>query len=128
MEKEEKNIEPRYMTSSKRHYYLASVDENVNQLIKEEIDELTRVLIELKSQYDIIRRESINKKSQTDELCKKIDSLQKMDKKSKKKIDDTNQQSEDLANSIKAKKTRLNECLYEMKTLQIGRASCRERV
>jgi len=118
MEKEEKNIEPRYMTSSKRHYYLASVDENVNQLIKEEIDELTRVLIELKSQYDIIRRESINKKSQTDELCKKIDSLQKMDKKSKKKIDDTNQQSEDLANSIKAKKTRLNECLYEMKTLQ----------
>ena len=118
MEKEEKNIEPRYMTSSKRHYYLASVDENVNQLIKEEIDELTRVLIELKSQYDIIRRESIDKKNQTDELCKKIDSLQKMDQKSKKKIDDTNQQSEDLANSIKAKKTRLNECLYEMKTLQ----------
>lgn len=51
-------------------------------------------------------------------MQKKIDSLQKMDKKSKKKIDDTNQQSEDLANSIKAKKTRLNECLYEMKTLQ----------
>ena len=118
MEKAEGNIEPRYMTSTKKHYYLASVDENVNQLIKEEIDELTRVLIELKSQYDIIRRESIDKKSQTDELCKKIDSLQKMDKKSKKKIDDTNQQSEDLANSIKAKKTRLNECLYEMKTLQ----------
>ena len=118
MEKEDNNIEPRYMTSTKKHYYLASVNENVNQLIKEEIDELTRVLIELKSQYDIIRRESIDKKSQTDELCKKIDSLQKMDKKSKKKIDDTNQQSEDLANSIKAKKTRLNECLYEMKTLQ----------
>ena len=71
-----------------------------------------------KSQYDLIRRESIDKKNQIDELCKKIDSLQKMDKKSKKKIDDTNQQSEDLANSIKAKKTRLNECLYEMKTLQ----------
>ena len=118
MEKQEQDIEPRYMTSTKKHYYLASVNENVNQLVKEEIDELTRVLIDLKSQYDIIRRESIDKKNQTDELCKKIDSLQKMDKKSKKKIDDTNQQSEDLASSIKEKKTRLNECIYEMKTLQ----------
>ena len=115
---EEQNIEPRYMTSTKKHYYLAAVNENVQQLIKEEIDGLTRVLIELKSQYDIIRRESIDKKNQTDELCKKIDSLQKMDKKSKKKIDETNQQSEELANAIKAKKTRLNECIYEMKTLQ----------
>ena len=118
MKKQEQDIEPRYMTSTKKHYYLASVNENVNQLVKEEIDELTRVLIDLKSQYDIIRRESIDKKNQTDELCKKIDSLQKMDKKSKKKIDDTNQQSEDLANAIKSKKTRLNECIYEMKTLQ----------
>ena len=118
MEKEEQSIEPRYMTSTKKHYYLAAVNENVQQLIKEEIDGLTRVLIELKSQYDIIRRESIDKKNQTDELCKKIESLQKMDKKSRKKIDDTNQQSEDLANAIKSKKTRLNECIYEMKTLQ----------
>ena len=118
MEKEETNVEPRYMTSTKKHYYLAAVNENVQQLIKEEIDGLTRVLIELKSQYDIIRRESIDKKEQTDELCKKIDSLQKMDKKSKKKIEDTNQQSEDLSSAIQAKKTRLNECIYEMKTLQ----------
>ena len=118
MEKEEQNIEPRYMTSTKKHYYLAAVNENVQQLIKEEIDGLTRVLIELKSQYDIIRRESIDKKNQTDELCKKIESLQKIEKKSRKKIDDTNQQSEDLSNSIKAKRTRLNECIYEMKTLQ----------
>ena len=118
MEKEEPNIEPRYMTSTKKHYYLAAVNENVQQLIKEEIDGLTRVLIELKSQYDIIRRESIDKKNQTDELCKKIDSLQKMDKKSKKKIDDANQQSDDLSNSIQAKRTRLNECIYQMKTLQ----------
>ena len=41
-----------------------------------------------------------------------------MDKKSKKKIEETNQQSEDLSSSIQAKKTRLNECIYEMKTLQ----------
>ena len=41
-----------------------------------------------------------------------------MDKKSKKKIDDTNKQSEDLSNAIKEKRIGLNECIYEMKTLQ----------
>ena len=35
-----------------------------------------------------------------------------------KRIEDTNQQSEDLSSAIQAKKTRLNECIYEMKTLQ----------
>ena len=87
-------------------------------LIESQKEELTRVLIELKSQYDVIRRESIDKKQQTEELCKKIDSLQKMDQKSKKKIEDTDSQSENLTKSIESKKTRLNECIYEMKTLQ----------
>ena len=118
MESEEKKIEPRYMTSTKKHYYLAAVNENVQHLVKEEIDGLTRVLIELKSQYDVIRRESINKKLQTDELVKKIESLQKTDAKSKKKIEDTNERSQHLSNMIETKKTCLNECIYEMKTLQ----------
>ena len=38
--------------------------------------------------------------------------------KNKKKIDDTYQQSEDLSNVIKEKRTHLNEYIYEMKTLQ----------
>ena len=59
------NIQPRYMTSTKKHYYLASVDENIQQLIKEEIQELTKVLIELKSQYDVLTRESATKKHET---------------------------------------------------------------
>ena len=118
MESEEKKIEPRYMTSTKKHYYLASVNENILHLKKEEIDGLTRILIELKSQYDVIRRESINKKLQTEELVKKIESLQKTDKKSKKKVEDTDNKSQKLANIIQTKKTCLNECIYEMKTLQ----------
>ena len=65
--------ESRYMTSDKKHYYLASVDENVQTLIKEQIDDLTRVLIDLKSQYDTITRDTTNKKKETEELCKKID-------------------------------------------------------
>ena len=113
----EEKIEPRYMNSTKKHYYLASVNENVQQLIKQEIDGLTAVLIDLKSQYDIISRESIEKKLQTEELTKKIDSLQKIVRNSKNQIDDTNTQSKNLANLIQMKKTQLNEGLYEMKTL-----------
>ena len=62
-------------TSTKKHYYHEAVNENIQQLIKEEIDCLTRVLIELKSHYDIIVHENIDKKEQNDELYKKIDCL-----------------------------------------------------
>ena len=111
MDKDGPNIEPRYMNSTKKHYYLASVNENVQQLIKQEIDGLTTVLIDLKSQYDIISRESIDKKLQTEELTKKIDSLQKIVKNSRNQIEDTNTRSKNLANLIKQKKTELNEGL-----------------
>ena len=114
---ENDKIEPRYMNSTKKHYYLASVNENVQQLVKQEIDGLTAVLIDLKSQYDIISKESIEKKLQTEELTKKIDSLQKIVRNSKNQIEDTNSKSKNLANLIKQKKTELNEGLYQMKTL-----------
>ena len=117
MERENQIVEPKYMNSTKKHYYLASVNENVQQLIKQEIDGLTSVLIDLKSQYDILSKESIEKKLQTDELTKKIDSLQKMEKNSKNMIEDTNTRSKNLANLIKEKRTELNEGLYQMKTL-----------
>ena len=113
-----KGIEPRYMTSTKRNYYLASVDENVQQLVKEEIDGLTKVLIELKSQYDELKRENVSKKSETEELCKKIDSLQKMDCNCNKKIEDAEELSKNLAEAIKNKRIILNEASYNLKTLQ----------
>jgi hypothetical protein len=50
--------------------------------------------------------------------AKKSIVCKKWTKNRKKKIEETNQQSEDLSSSIQAKKTRLNECIYEMKTLQ----------
>ena len=114
---ENPNIQPRYMNSTKKHYYLASVNENLQQLIKQEIEGLTTVLIDLKSQYDIISKESIEKKLQTEELTKKIDSLQKIVKHSRSQIEDTNTKSKNLANLIKQKRTQLNEGLYQMKTL-----------
>ena len=68
---EEKGIEPRYMTQGKKQYYLASVDENMTQLLRGEIESLTKVLIELKSQYDNLTREDNIKKRETHELAKK---------------------------------------------------------
>ena len=62
---DQKEIEPRYMTQGKKQYYLASVDENMTQLLRGEIDSLTKVLIELKSQYDDLTRESNVKKMKT---------------------------------------------------------------
>ena len=109
--------ESRYMTSDKKHYYLASVDENVQTLIKEQIDDLTRVLIELKSQYDTITRDTTNKKKETEELCKKIVMLQKMDEKAKKKIEATNQTAEQMQSAIETKRQKLSETQYEKKTL-----------
>ena len=112
------NIQPRYMTSTKKHYYLASVDENVQQLIKEEIQELTKVLIELKSQYDVLTRESATKKHETEELTKKIKMLEKMDKKAIKNIETAEKKTDSNEITLEQKRTELNEALYTKKTLQ----------
>ena len=112
------NIQPRYMTSTKKHYYLASVDENVQQLIKEEIQELTKVLIELKSQYDVLTRESATKKHETEELTKKIKMLEKMDKKAIKNIETAEKKTDSNEITLDQKRTELNEALYTKKTLQ----------
>ena len=112
------NIQPRYMTSTKKHYYLASVDENIQQLIKEEIQELTKVLIELKSQYDVLTRESATKKHETEELTKKIKMLEKMDKKAIKNIESAEKKTDSNEITLDQKRTELNEALYTKKTLQ----------
>ena len=118
----------RYMSNDKKHYYLASVDENVQTLIKEQIDSLTRVLIELKSQYDIITRETSIKDRETKELCKKIEMLQEMDNKSKKKIEEANEASRSIKAAIDAKKKKLEEEQYERKTLQIQIEALKEDI
>ena len=109
--------ESRYMTTDKKHYYLASVDENVQVLLNQQKEELTRVLIELKSQLDVIQRETSQKKKETEELCKKITMLQKMDEKDKKKIEDSNHTADTMKWAIDLKKQKLQEENYEKKTL-----------
>ena len=114
---DEKEIEPRYMTQGKKQYYLASVDENMTQLLRGEIDSLTNVLIELKSQYDQLTRESNIKKMQTEELTKKINALKDIDKKALKQINIAEQRKDDIENDISQKKITLREAQFQKKTL-----------
>ena len=114
---EEKEIEPRYMTQGKKQYYLASVDENMTQLLRGEIDSLTHVLIELKSQYDELTRESNIKKMQTEELAKKINALKDIDKKAQKQINIAEQRKDDIESDISQKKITLREAQFQKKTL-----------
>ena len=112
-----KGIEPRYMTQEKKQYYLASVDENITQLLRGEIDDLTKVLIELKSQYDNLTREDNIKKRKTEELTKKINALKDIDKKAQKQIINAEQQKEDIEGNIQQKKITLREAQFQKKTL-----------
>jgi len=114
---EEKEIEPRYMTQGKKQYYLASVDENMTQLLRGEIESLTKVLIELKSQYDNLTREDNIKKRETHELAKKINALKDIDKKAQKQIVIAEQEKDDIEGSIQQKKITLREAQFQKKTL-----------
>ena len=112
-----KGIEPRYMTQGKKQYYLASVDENMTQLLRGEIESLTKVLIELKSQYDNLTREDNIKKRETHELAKKINALKDIDKKAQKQIVIAEQEKDDIEGSIQQKKITLREAQFQKKTL-----------
>ena len=114
---ERKNGESRYMTSEKKRYYLASADENIQMLINQQKEELTRLLIELKSQYDKLTKETSIKKRETEELDKKIAMLELMDSKTKKKFEEVSNSNKNMKNAIEIKKKKKEEEQYTKKTL-----------
>lgn len=71
-----KNASSRYMEDSRKQYLLASNTESLQTLIEKQQDELTRVLIELKSEYDLLTRETSIKKQLIEEYNKKINMIQ----------------------------------------------------
>ena len=54
---EEKKGESRYLTSKKKQYLLASNQESIQQLIENQTEQLTNILIQQKSEYDKLTRE-----------------------------------------------------------------------
>ena len=62
----------RYMIDTRKHYLLASNKESLESLLQNQSEQLLKVLVELKSEYDLIIRESTIKKQLIDEYNKKI--------------------------------------------------------
>ena len=109
-------IEGKYMDSNKKKYILASVDENTNILQKKQIDDLTNVLIGLKSEYDnlILERRKIEKEK--DNIEKQISSIISIDKKTKKKSEDVFSIIDNIKEAINENQKRLREELFNTKT------------
>ena len=101
----------------KKRYYLASCDENIGMLKKEQEKGLTDILIALKKEYDTIKLESQKVAKETLMLEKKIKMVQQMDAKTEKKNVDSKFQNENIKKAIEITKQRLKEEEYRKKTL-----------
>jgi hypothetical protein len=73
------------MVDTRKHYLLASNTDSLESLLKNQSEQLLKVLIELKSEYDLIMRESTVKKHLIEEYTKKINMLQKANSNLEKK-------------------------------------------
>ena len=75
----------RYMIDTRKHYLLASNKDSLESLLKNQSEQLRKVLMDLKAEYDLIIRESTLKKKLIEEYNKKINMLQKADSTLEKK-------------------------------------------
>ena len=101
----------------KKRYYLASCDESLDMLKKEQIQGLTDILIELKKEHDNIKIESQRLMDDTTRLEKKIIMIQEMDAKTEKKNEESKFVNENIKKAIEVTRGRLKEEEYKKKTL-----------
>ena len=111
------NAQSKYLTQEKKRYLLASNTDSVQQLIENQINELTNILIEKKSEYDKITRESKIKVQQTELLEKKIKAIQEIDVKIKKEQIEDKGTIETMESVLKLKDSRKQDENYNQKTL-----------
>ena len=111
------NASSRYMEDTRKQYLLASNNESLQALIENQEEELTRVLIELKSEYDLLTRESIIKEELIDEYNKKINMIQHANNVNERRQEEQKESTNHLKECIELKKTKKNEELYSKKTL-----------
>ena len=116
-EERKKNASSRYMEDSRKKYLLASNTESLITLIEKQKDELTRVLIELKSEYDLLTRETSTKKQLIDEYNKKINMIQHANNVNEKRQEEKKESTNIIKEGIELKKNKKNEELYTKKTL-----------
>ena len=106
-----------HFSQPKKVYYLASCDENIGMLKKEQEQGLTDILLALKKEHDKIKMESKKITDETERLEKKILMIQQMDTKTDKKNFDSKVENENIKKAIEVTKERLKEEEYKKKTL-----------
>ena len=116
-EARKKNATSRYMEDTRKQYLLASNNESLQTLIENQEEELTRVLIELKSEYDLLTRESSIKKELIDEYNKKINMIQHANNTNERRQEEQKDSTNHLKQCIELKKNKKEEELYTKKTL-----------
>ena len=116
-EERKRNATSRYMEDTRKQYLLASNKESLQMLLDSQKEELTRVLIELKSEYDLLTRESHIKKELIDEYNKKINMIQVANESNEKKQEAQKESTNHIKEGIELKKAKKGEELYQKKTL-----------
>ena len=94
------NSSSRYMEDTRKHYLLASNKESLQTLFDNQEENLTRVLIELKSEYNLLTRESEIKKKLIEEYNKKINMIQSTNSAYEKKQEIQKEESKSIKNGI----------------------------
>ena len=111
------NTGARYLMDKKR-YLLASNTDNIQQLIDNQKNELTKILIAQKAELDKITRESKIKVEQTAILEKKIKAIEGMDSKTQKKSKENKETIKTQKDVLGLKNDRKDQEEYNQKTLQ----------
>jgi hypothetical protein len=101
------------LKNTKKLYNLAGIDSNVEQLKQEQLHELAKLLISLKSEYDVLIRETLWKKKDTEEIAKQIEVLEKIERKVQEKQGSMELSFAEMRKQIEVKQLRLEEELFE---------------
>ena len=96
----------RYMIDTRKHYLLASNKDSLESLLKNQSEQLRKVLMDLKAEYDLIIRESTLKKKLIEEYNKKINMLQKADSTLEKKQEEKKELTANLQEGLEIKKNK----------------------
>ena len=96
----------RYMIDTRKHYLLASNKDSLESLLKNQSEQLHKVLMDLKAEYDLIIRESTLKKKLIEEYNKKINMLQKADSTLEKKQEEKKELTANLQEGLEIKKNK----------------------
>ena len=117
MDERLKNAGPRYLTEQKKRYLLASSQESLQALLDTQQNELTRVLITLKSEHDQLTLETHKIQSMIEEYDKRILMLESAEETAKITDEKQKKDFEFMDNGINSKKERKNEEEFNKKSL-----------